>query len=173
MVALALVFYVLVRAGTDPPPSPSETKEPPALTKQQPALLEAGDKPSTGEKPSPPSSTWSEVAPPSVSSAESWAEVSVAPAPDDGEAEEPTQIPDVAEKTRFSHAIYHITPEEMCVLVEKLDTMCPDAIDKTTKEEIEISIDMIDAHTFRELDRYVRECLAKKPRILTALDMMQ
>ena len=113
------------------------------------------------------------------------AEVSVAPAPDDGEAEEPTQIPDVAEKTRFSHAIYHITPEEMCVLVEKLDTMCPDAIDKTTKEEIEISIDMIDAHTFRELDRYVRECLAKKnsrlyghlygPKGTTAnpLDMMQ
>ena len=175
LVALALVFYVLVRAGTDPPPSPSETKEPPAgLTKQQLALLEAPPT-GSGEKPSPPSSTttWSEIAPPSISSAESWAEVSVAPAPDDGEAEEPTQIPDVAEKTRFSHAIYHITPEEMCVLVEKLDTMCPDAIDKTTKEEIEISIDMIDAHTFRELDRYVRECLAKKPRILTALDMMQ
>ena len=57
--ALALVFYVLVRAGTDPPPAPE--KEPPALTKQQLALLEAGDKPSTGEEPSPPSSTttWS------------------------------------------------------------------------------------------------------------------
>ena len=86
LVALALVFYVLVRAGTDPPPPASEKKEPPALTKQQLALLEGGDKPSTGEKPSPPSSTsgttWSEVAPPSVSSAESWAEVeAVAPAP--------------------------------------------------------------------------------------------
>ena len=46
-------------------------------------MLEAGDKPSTGEKLSPPSSTtWSEIAPPSVSSAESWAEVeAVAPAP--------------------------------------------------------------------------------------------
>ena len=77
------------------------------------------------------------------------------------------------EKTRFSHAIYHITPEEMCVVVEKLDGMCPDAIDKSTSEEIEISIDKIDARTFHELDRYVRECLAKKPRILTALDRMQ
>ena len=168
--ALVLVFYVLVRAGTDVPPVVKNTcdEEPPALTKQQLAMLEAGDIPSTGEKPSPPSSTttWSEIAPPSVSSAESWAEVE-AVAPD------LTPIPDLMDKTRFSHAIYHITPEEMGVLVEKLDAMCPDAIDKTTKEEIEISIDMIDAHTFRELDRYVRECLAKKPRILTALDMMQ
>jgi hypothetical protein len=164
--ALALVFYVLVRAGTDVPPKTTCDEEPPALTKQQLALLEAGDKPSKGsdEKPSPPSSTWSEIAPPSVSSAESWAEVSVAPAPDDGEAEEPTHIPDVAEKTRFSHAIYRMTPEEMGVLLEKIDRLCPDAIDKNTKEEIEINIDKIDARTFRELDRYVRECLAGKPR---------
>ena len=156
--ALALVFYVLVRAGTDPPPPTAKKpcdEEPPALTKEQLAMLEGGDKPSTGEKPSPPSSTWSEVAPPSVSSAESWAEVE-AVAPD------LTPIPDLMEKTRFSHALYRITPEEMCVLVEKLDDMCPDAIDKTTKEEIEISIDKIDARTFRELDRYVNECLAKK-----------
>ena len=132
-------------------------EEPPALTKQQLALLEAGDKPSTGEKPSPPSSTttWSEIAPPSVSSAESWAEVSVAP-------EEPTHIPNVAEKTRFSHAIYRITQEQLGVLVEKLDAMCPDAIVGITKDEMDINIDKIDARTFRELDRYVNECLAKK-----------
>ena len=226
LVALALVFYVLVRAGTDPPPAP-ETKPPAGLTKQQLALLEAGDKPSTGEKPSPPSSTttWSEIAPPSVSSSESWAEVeAVAPAPTlagvDREPEDinkqrelfqqiqkraqaipakPSFTPmdaaahkaahelqqrlwprngwpkdlSVEERTAFSHKIYRIKQEELGVLVAKLDAMCPDAIDKTTKEEIEISIDMIDAHTFRELDRYVRECLAKKPRILTALDMMQ
>ena len=184
LVALALVFYVLVRAGTDVPPVVKNTcdEEPPALTKQKLALLEAGDKPSTGEKPSPPSSTWSEVAPPSVSSAESWAEVSVAPAPDDGEADEPTHIPDVAEKTRFSHAIYRMTPEEMGVLLEKIDRLCPDAIDKNTMEEIEINIDKIDARTFRELDGYVDECLAGKPRarpygpkgtMANPLDMMQ
>ena len=40
--------------------------------------------------------------------------------------------------------------------------MCPDAIDKSTSEEIEISIDKIDARTFRELDNYVNECLSKK-----------
>ena len=85
----------LVRAGTDVPPKTPCDEEPPALTKQQLALLEAGDKPSTGEKPSPPSSTttWSEIAPPSVSSAESWAEVE-AVAPD------LTPIPDLMEKTR-------------------------------------------------------------------------
>ena len=109
----------------------------------------------------------------------------MAPAPDDGEAEEPTHIPDVAEKTRFSHAIYRMTPEEMGVLLEKIDRLCPDAIDKNTMEEIEINIDKIDVRTFRELDRYVRECLAKKnsrlyghlygPKGTTAnpLDMMQ
>ena len=211
LVALALVFYVLVRAGTDPPPSPSETKEPPAgLTKQQLALLEAPPT-GSGEKPSPPSSTttWSEVAPPSVSSSESWAEVeAVAPAPtlageDINKQRElfqqiqkraqaipakPSFTPmdraahkaahelqqrlwprngwpkdlSVEERTAFSHKIYRIKQEELGVLVAKLDAMCPDAIDKTTKEEIEISIDKIDARTFRELDRYVNECLAKK-----------
>ena len=104
LVALALVFYVLVRAGTDVPPVVKNTcdEEPPALTKQKLALLEAGDKPSTGEKPSPPSSTWSEVAPPSVSSAESWAEVeAVAPAPTLAE-------PSLEEKTAFSHNMWRI-----------------------------------------------------------------
>ena len=132
-------------------------EEPPAgLTKQQLALLEAGDKPSTGEKPSPPSSTttWSEIAPPSVSSAESWAEVE-AVAPD------LTPIPDLMEKTRFSHALYRITPEEMCVLVEKLDDMCP-TYRRNHQGRDDINIDKIDARTFRELDRYVNECLAKK-----------
>ena len=41
--ALALVFYVLVRAGTDVPPKPTCDDEPPALTKQKLALLEAVD----------------------------------------------------------------------------------------------------------------------------------
>ena len=59
-------------------------------------------------------------------------------------------------------SVLHITPEEMCVVVEKLDGMCPDAIDKSTSEEIEISIDKIDTRTLRELDGYVNECLAKK-----------
>ena len=204
--ALALVFYVLVRAGTDPPPAP-ETKEPPAgLTKQQLALLEAGDKPSTGEKPSPPSSTWSEVAPPSVSSAESWAEVeAVATEPEDINKQrelfqqiqkraqaipaKPSFTPmdaaahkaahelqqrlwprngwpkdlSVEERTAFSHKIYRIKQEELGVLVAKLDAMCPDAIDKhASHDEIDINIDRIDVRTFRELNRYVNECLAKK-----------
>ena len=173
LVALALVFYVLVRAGTDPPPPASETKEPPALTKQQLALLEAGDKPSTGEKPSPPSSTttWSEIAPPSVSSAESWAEVeAVAPAPT------------LEERTAFSHNMWRIRQEELGVLVDKLARLCPAAMEEENKDEIEIDIDKIDARTFRELDNYVNECLAGKPRarpygpkgtMANPLDMMQ
>ena len=192
LVALALVFYVLVRAGTDPPPAP-ETKPPAGLTKQQLALLEAGDKPSTGEKLSPPSSTttWSEVAPPSVSSAESWTEVeAVAPAPTvaaiptkpsftpmDAAAHKaarelqqrlwprngwPKDL-SVEERTAFSHKIYRIKQEELGVLVAKLDAMCPDAIDKhASHDEIDINIDRIDVRTFRELNRYVNECLAKK-----------
>ena len=179
--ALALVFYVLVRAGTDVPPVVKSTcdEEPPALTKQKLALLEAGDKPSTGEKPSPPSSTttWSEIAPPSVSSSESWAEVeAVAPAP--------TLAGDlsVEERTSFSHKIYRIKQEELGVLVEKLNRLCPDAIDKIYDEldEIDVNIDKIDVCTFRELDNYLNECLAKKPRArppkgttANPLDMMQ
>ena len=55
------------------------------------------------------------------------------------------------------------TPPDGGVLVAKLDAMCPDAIDKSLgPEDLEISIDKIDARTFRELDRYVNECLAKK-----------
>jgi len=175
--ALALVFYVLVRAGTDVPPVVKNTcdEEPPALTKQKLALLEAGDKPSTGEKPSPPSSTWSEVAPPSVSSAESWAEVeAVAPAPTLAE-------PSLEEKTAFSHNMWRIKQEELGVVVDKLKRLCPSAVEDS-KDEIEINIDKIDARTFRELDGYVDECLAGKPRarpygpkgtMANPLDMMQ
>jgi hypothetical protein len=159
--ALALVFYVLVRAGTDVTPAAKKPcdEEPPALTKQKLAMLEGGAAPPAGsdEKPSPPSSTWSEIAPPSVSSAESWAEVeAVAPVPTLAE-------PSFEDRTRFSHAIYRIKQEELGVLVEKLDAMCPDAIDKSSgPEELEISIDKIDARTLRELDGYMRECLSNK-----------
>ena len=157
--ALALVFYVLVRAGTDPPPLTAKKpcdEEPPALTKEQLAMLEGGDKPSTGEKPSPPSSTWSEIAPPSVSSAESWAEVeAVAPAPTLAE-------PSFEDRTRFSHAIYRIKQAQLGVLVDKLYRLCPAAIEEEGNEEISISVDKIDARTFHELDRYVNECLAEK-----------
>ena len=74
------------------------------------------------------------------------------------------RLPDVAEKTRFSHAIYRMTQEELGVLVEKLNRLCPDAIDKIYDEldEIDVNIDKIDVRTFRELNRYVNECLAKK-----------
>ena len=170
--ALALVFYVLVRAGTDVPPVVKTTcdEEPPALTKQKLALLEAGDKPSTGEKPSPPSSTttWSEIAPPSVSSAESWAEVeAVAPVP--------TLAGDLSleERTAFSHNMWRIKQEELGVLVDKLARMCPAAIEEESKDEIEINIDKIDARTFRELDNYVNECLAGEPRARPYGNMMQ
>ena len=174
--ALALVFYMLVRAGTDVPPKTTCDEEPPAgLTKQQLAMLEAGDKPSTGEKPSPPSSTttWSEIAPPSVSSAESWAEV---------EAVATAAELSLEERTAFSHNMWRIKQEELGVLVDKLMRMCPAAIEEENKDEIEINIDKIDARTFRELDNYVNECLAGKPRarpygpkgtMANPLDMMQ
>ena len=173
--ALVLVFYVLVRAGTDVPPVVKNTcdEEPPALTKQQLAMLEAGDIPSTGEKPSPPSSTttWSEIAPPSVSSAESWAEVEAVAA-----------APTLEERTAFSHNMWRIRQEELGVLVDKLARLCPAAMEEENKDEIEIDIDKIDARTFRELDNYVNECLAGKPRarpygpkgtMANPLDMMQ
>ena len=151
--ALALVFYVLVRAGTDVSPPAPEKEPPTGLTKQQLAMLEAGDKPSTGEKPSPPSSTttWSEIAPPSVSSSESWAEVeAVAPAPT------------LEERTAFSHNMWRIKQEELGVLVDKLYRLCPAAIEEEGNDEISISVDKIDARTFNELDRYVNECFAEK-----------
>ena len=154
--ALALVFYVLVRAGTDPPPPIAKKpcdEEPPALTKEQLAMLEGGDKPSTGEKPSPPSSTWSEVAPPSVSSAESWAEV---------EAVATAAELSLEERTAFSHNMWRIKQEQLGVVVDKLVRMCPAAIEKDSDDEIEINIDKIDARTLRELDGYMRECLSNK-----------
>ena len=63
------------------------------------------------------------------------------------------RLPDVAEKTRLSHAIYRMTPEELGVLLEKLQRLCPAAIEEESKDELGINIDKIDARTFRELDR--------------------
>ena len=63
------------------------------------------------------------------------------------------RLPDVAEKTRFSLAMYRMTPEELGVLLEKLQRLCPAAIEEESKDELGINIDKIDARTFRELDR--------------------
>ena len=97
-----------------------------------------------------------------------------------GSDAEVDRLPDVAEKTRFSLAMYRMTPEELGVLLEKLQRLCPAAIEEESKDELGINIDKIDARTFRELDGYVNECLAGKPRarppkgkMANPLDMMQ
>ena len=56
-------------------------------------------------------------------------------------------------RTRFSHAIYRIKQAQLGVLVDKLYRLCPAAIEEEGNEEISISVDKIDARTFRELDR--------------------
>ena len=66
------------------------------------------------------------------------------------------------ERTAFSHNMWRIKQEELGMLVEKLQRLCPAAIEEENKDEMEINIDKIDVRTFRELDRYVNECLAKK-----------
>ena len=53
------------------------------------------------------------------------------------------RLPDVAEKTRFSLAMYRMTPEELGVLLEKLQRLCPAAIEEESKDELGINIDTV------------------------------
>jgi len=73
--------------------------------------------------------------------------------------DETTNPPTLEEKTLFSQNIYKINSEQLGRVVQLLDAGCPKAIEKTSADEIEINIDAIDTKTFRELERFVRECL--------------
>ena len=56
--------------------------------------------------------------------------------------------PTLDEKTKFSHDIYRLKQEQLGLLVEMLDNLCPDAIEKSN--EISINIDNISPRAFRE-----------------------
>ena len=56
--------------------------------------------------------------------------------------------PTLDEKTKFSHDIYRLKQEQLGLLVEMLDNLCPDAIEKSN--EININIDAIPPFAFRE-----------------------
>lgn len=87
------------------------------------------------------------------------------------------QAPTLEEKKNFAHNIYKIKSEELGEVVTKLDQCCPSALDKKhDKEEIEINIDAIEARTFHQLDRMVREFLPEslkksKKKKATAADL--
>ena len=56
--------------------------------------------------------------------------------------------PTLDEKKKFSHDIYRLKQEQLGLLVEMLDNLCPDAIEKSN--EININIDAISPRVFRE-----------------------
>lgn len=75
----------------------------------------------------------------------------------DGSGVKPPTFP---EKAKFSEGLYDVTPDVLGTIVSMLDEKCEAALDKTTMDEVEISIDLIDAATFREVDAYLKSQIA-------------
>jgi len=81
--------------------------------------------------------------------------------------------PTLDEKKKFSHDIYRLKQEQLGLLVEMLDNLCPDAIEKSN--DISINIDAIPPRVFREcasqvevwLDEPVAEPPPPPPKPLT------
>ena len=73
---------------------------------------------------------------------------------------DPTKPPTFPEKAKFSEALYDVAPDILGRVVQMLDEKCEAALDKSTPEEVEISIDLIDPKTFREVDTYLKSSIA-------------
>jgi hypothetical protein len=57
---------------------------------------------------------------------------------------------------------HELTPKELYGIVYIITQNCPMAMDTTGDEEVEIDIDTLDHDAFVLVDRYIKDCLAKK-----------
>jgi hypothetical protein len=73
---------------------------------------------------------------------------------------DPIKPPTFPEKAKFSEALYDVAPDILGRVVQMLDEKCEASLDKSTPEEVEISIDLIDPKTFREIDQYLKSAIA-------------
>mmetsp|Transcript_3179 Transcript_3179/g.4077 ORF Transcript_3179/g.4077 Transcript_3179/m.4077 type:complete len:205 (+) Transcript_3179:252-866(+) len=65
--------------------------------------------------------------------------------------------PSNEERHKFSRDMYKLDPEQLGFLIGQLHNKCAQAIETLeTSEELEVNIDVIDASTFWELDKYMR-----------------
>ena len=78
-------------------------------------------------------------------------------ASDAGDAIKPPTFP---EKSKFSEALYEVDPDVLGQIVTMLDEKCEASLDKSTADEVEISIDLIDPKTFREVDKFLKQSIA-------------
>jgi hypothetical protein len=73
---------------------------------------------------------------------------------------DPIKPPTFPEKAKFSEALYDVAPDILGRVVQMLDEKCEASLDKSTPEEVEISIDLIDPKTFREIDMFLKSSIA-------------
>eukprot|EP00306_Pavlova_sp_CCMP459_P010568 CAMPEP_0185183634 /NCGR_PEP_ID=MMETSP1140-20130426/2097_1 /TAXON_ID=298111 /ORGANISM="Pavlova sp., Strain CCMP459" /LENGTH=325 /DNA_ID=CAMNT_0027749659 /DNA_START=14 /DNA_END=991 /DNA_ORIENTATION=+ len=55
-----------------------------------------------------------------------------------------------------------LSPKELYGMVYIVTQNCPNSMDSTHEEEVEIDVDNLDYDTFVLVDRYVKDCIAKK-----------
>lgn len=63
------------------------------------------------------------------------------------------------DKKMFSQNVYNISSEDLGRVIYMLDQRCEACIKRIDPEDIELDIDAIDAATFWEVDKFVKECL--------------
>ena len=71
------------------------------------------------------------------------------------------RLPSADEKNRLCKNIFKLKPSELGEVVHLIDQLCPQALDKTGQNEIDIDVDLLDTVGFRRADAFAKDCLAK------------
>ena len=65
------------------------------------------------------------------------------------------------DRDRFCKALFQLKAAEVGRVVEMLDELCPVALDKSAKDEVDLNVDAISNDTYRKVEAYVRDCLTR------------
>jgi hypothetical protein len=72
-----------------------------------------------------------------------------------------SKVPTGEERDRFCKIIFQLRAIDVGKIVEMLDELCPNAIERAGKDEIDINVDVIDAATYRKLEAFAKDCSLK------------
>jgi len=73
-----------------------------------------------------------------------------------------SRAPSADEKDKFCKLVFQLRAVDLGRIIELIDELCPQAIERSGKDEIDINVDVIDAASYRKLEALARECASKE-----------
>ena len=65
------------------------------------------------------------------------------------------------DRDKFCRWLFQLKAPDVGKVVEMVDELCPSALDKSAKDEIDLNVDNITADAYRRIEQYVRDCVAR------------